>query len=37
MMETIVGLIPLDKSLGIEEGQHVIEDKNIPSQINRAN
>ncbi len=31
----LVGLIPLDKSYGIEEGQHVIEDKNIPSQIDK--
>ena len=28
-------MIPLDKSYGIEEGQHVIEDKNIPSQIDK--
>ena len=30
-----VGLVPVDKSYGIEEGQHVIEDKNIPSQIDK--
>ena len=31
----LVGLVPVDKSYGIEEGQHVIEDKNIPSQIDK--
>ena len=30
----LVGLIPLDKSYGIEEGQHVIENDNIPINVN---
>ena len=29
----LVGLVPLDKTLGIEEGQHVIEQKNLPLPI----
>ena len=29
----LVGLIPLDKTFGIEEGQHVIEKENLSSPI----
>ena len=31
----LVGLIPLDKSYGIEEGQHIIEEKNLETPIKK--
>ncbi len=33
--KTLVGLIPLNKAYGIEEGQHIIEEKNLETPIRK--
>ena len=33
--KTLVGLVPINKAYGIEEGQHIIEEENLETPINK--